>query len=239
MRRERWGGLDVVITGGTDREGGGSGPVVVLLHGFGAPGDDLVSLWRMLEVPAEVRFVFPAAPLALGHEFAGGRAWWPIDVDALQRDLAAGRTRSRADEMPEGLDHARSLATVLLDDVERELAVPAERIVLGGFSQGAMLSCELAFRTQRALAGLVLLSGTLVAARAWRPGMPARRGLRVFQSHGRMDPLLPYEMAEVLRDELTGAGMDVSFQPFMGGHEIPFGVLTRLARWLTETTSAR
>ena len=47
MRVETYGGLDVYVAGGPDREGGGNGPVVILLHGFGAPGDDLVSLWRM------------------------------------------------------------------------------------------------------------------------------------------------------------------------------------------------
>ena len=59
MRQLKLGTLTAHVTGGTDRDGGGAGPVVVLLHGYGAPGTDLVPLWRELAVPHEVRFVFP------------------------------------------------------------------------------------------------------------------------------------------------------------------------------------
>ena len=87
MRVHTYGGLEVHIAGGPDREGGGNGPVVILLHGFGAPGDDLVSLWRMLRVPDAVRFVFPVAPLKLDD----GPARWTSLVDARHGpDRASG-----------------------------------------------------------------------------------------------------------------------------------------------------
>ena len=60
MRTTTLGQLTVHLTGGTDREGGGDGPLVVLLHGFGAPGTDLVPLWRELRAPPGTRFAFPA-----------------------------------------------------------------------------------------------------------------------------------------------------------------------------------
>ncbi|MBW2687113.1 MAG: hypothetical protein JRE19_14540, partial [Deltaproteobacteria bacterium] len=62
MREERFAGITVRLTGGEDREGGGDGPLVVLMHGFGAPGTDLVGLWRVLGVPSSIRFAFPEAP---------------------------------------------------------------------------------------------------------------------------------------------------------------------------------
>lgn len=71
MREETFGSLRVRITGGADREGGGDGPAIVLLHGFGAPGHDLVGLWRTLRVPEGTRFVFPEAPLSLGPAYMG------------------------------------------------------------------------------------------------------------------------------------------------------------------------
>ena len=86
MNRTILGGLHAVVTGGTDGQGGGDGPVVVLLHGFGAPGDDLVPLTRFLAVPRAVRFVFPAAPLLSA---AGLRAG-----DRLRTRLAGGEVRS-------------------------------------------------------------------------------------------------------------------------------------------------
>ena len=84
MRSETWAGLEVCITGGHDREGGGTGPLVMLLHGFGAPGDDLVDLWRMLDVPNEIRFLFPAAPLTLNLGFGDSRAWWMLDMERIR-----------------------------------------------------------------------------------------------------------------------------------------------------------
>ena len=83
------------VAGGTNREGGGQGPVVVLLHGFGAPGDDLASLWRVLRAPTGTRFVFPEAPLSLeAMGMPGARAWWMIDMMRLQR-MRTAPTSSR------------------------------------------------------------------------------------------------------------------------------------------------
>jgi phospholipase/carboxylesterase len=242
MRRMQLADLDVCITGGTDREGGGSGPVIVLLHGFGAPGDDLVPLWRVLDVPREVRFVFPAAPIAPA-EFAeyGGRAWWPIDMLALQQPMTAGDARDRSRELPARLPEARAQVIALLDAVERALDVRGEHVLLGGFSQGAMLACDLALHTDRKLAGLALLSATLLCRDVWQPRMTARSALPIFQAHGRADPLLPYALATELRDLLCGAGCNVEWVEFNGGHEIPSSVLQALGPFIRKhvfTTSA-
>jgi phospholipase/carboxylesterase len=77
-----------------------------------------------------------------------------------------------------------------------------------------------------------MLSGTLLAADEWTPLMPKRKGLRVFQSHGSADPLLPSFMAEQLRDLLTQAGLSVEWVGFRGGHEIPRIVLDKLGGFL-------
>lgn len=95
-----------------------------------------------------------------------------------------------------------------------------------------MLACDVALHTTDPLAGLVLLSGTIVAEEEWRPRFAARRGLRVFQSHGRGDELLPYAVAERLRTAWQGAGAEVEFVGFGGGHELPEVVLGGLGRWL-------
>ena len=119
MKTRTFGSLEAVVTGGTDREGGGDGPVVVLLHGFGAPGTDLVPLWRVLDVPREVRFVFPAAPipLAMGMGFES-RAWWMIDMAAYDRAVRTGEYRDLSRTIPDGLADARQKVNALLDAVE-------------------------------------------------------------------------------------------------------------------------
>lgn len=235
MRLERLGGLQVRITGGTDGKGGGNGPVVVLLHGFGAPGDDLVSLGPALDAPIGTRFVFPEGPLSLSMGFGESRAWWMIDLEKLNRDLATGRPRDTSRETPKGLAEARERVVALLDELPHRLNADPKKIVLGGFSQGAMLSCDIALRTDRPFAGLVLLSGTLLSRNEWVPLMPKRKGLRVLQSHGSADPLLPFFLAEQLRDYLTKAGLSVEWIGFRGKHEIPETVLTKLGTFLRET----
>ena len=174
MRQLKLGTLTAHVTGGTDREGGGTGPVVVLLHGYGAPGTDLVPLWRELAVPHEVRFVFPEAPLELGF---GGRAWWPIDMARLQDRFSKAAVERLIAEVPPGLDAARGAILELLAVLERDFAALPEQTVLGGFSQGAMLATDTVLRTSRPFGGLALLSGTLICHDEWLPLMNARKGL--------------------------------------------------------------
>jgi phospholipase/carboxylesterase len=235
MKSVSMGGLDAVLTGGTDREGGGTGPLVVLLHGFGAPGDDLVSLHRVIDAPAGTRFLFPVAPLALPPAYGAGRAWWHIDMVALDRAMRDGTARNLSRDVPEGLAEARGMMKALLEEAASKLSPSS--IVLGGFSQGAMLSCDVALHSDVALGGLVLFSGTLLAEDEWTPRMAARKGLRVLQSHGRQDPLLPFEMAERLRDLLKEAGLDVTWIPFNGGHGIPPAAMDALRPFLAACAS--
>jgi phospholipase/carboxylesterase len=224
------GGLPVQIVG----DASASGPVVVLLHGFGAAGNDLVPLGRVLTATPGTRFVFPEAPIALGREYGSGRAWWVIDMEERMRRLALGQ--HDIDRVPNGLDEARAKVDALLDDVERTLRPPPGKLVLGGFSQGAMLSLDVTLRSSRRLAGLVLMSGTHIAANEWATRFEARRGLPVFMSHGEGDDLLPYSVSEGLRDTLISHGMPVDWVPFRGGHGIPpnvvYGVSGFLARVL-------
>jgi phospholipase/carboxylesterase len=239
VRQETVEGLRVVLTGGADREGGGTGPLVVLMHGFGAPGTDLVPLWRQLAVPGDVRFAFPEAPLDLaelaGSAYAGARAWWMIDVERLAAAAAGAAREDRSDEVPAGLAEARTQMAATLETLERELGVPTGRTLLGGFSQGAMLALDLALRTDRPLSSLALLSGTLICRADWEPLMPRRAGLPVLMSHGRADPLLSFQAAEQLRDLLVQAGLAVRWHPFNGGHTISEGVLDDLCRLIHDT----
>jgi phospholipase/carboxylesterase len=236
MRELKLGTLTARVTGGTDREGGGTGPVVVLLHGYGAPGTDLVPLWRELAVPQEVRFVFPEAPLELDF---GGRAWWPIDMARLQERFSHSAVERLIAEVPPGLDSARSALLELLSVLERDFGALPEQTVLGGFSQGAMLATDTVLRTSRPFGGLALLSGTLICHDEWLPLLAARRGLPVLQSHGRADQVLPFELAERLRAELVSAGLPVEFVAFNGGHGIPGGVLEGLTRMIRRLTPER
>ena len=210
----------------------------VFLHGFGATGEDLVPLAeelaaRMPESSSSVRFVFPAAPLA-PPEFRdfGGRAWWPLNMAALQNAMLKRDFRDLRRETPPQLPAARQLLMTLLDDLRAETGLAMNRIVLGGFSQGSMLATDVALRLDEAPAALVVWSGTLLCEDEWRALAPRRQGLPVIQSHGRQDPILPFEAAGWLRDMLTEAGADVEFHAFPGPHTIPPVAINATAKLL-------
>ena len=78
--------------------------------------------------------------------------------------------------------------------------------MLGGFSQGAMLSGEIAFQTDQPLAALVLIGGTTVNEAAWVERFPGRRRLPIFIAHGRKDGVLPFAIADRFAGKLQAAG---------------------------------
>ena len=237
MREEQISGLRRRITGGTDGKGGGRGPLVLLLHGFGAPGDDLVPLADALNVPAGTRFIFPEGPLSLSFGPGNARAWWLIDMARIAQDRTAGRVRDLSQDIPRGLAPVRETMLSFLKEIEQKFDADPKKTVLGGFSQGAMLSCDLILHTDRPYAGLVQLSGNILAQPLWGPLLPKRKGLPVFQSHGVQDEILPYVGAERLRDTLVHAGLSVEWHNFRGGHEIPRMVLQRLGLFITKAVT--
>jgi phospholipase/carboxylesterase len=229
-------GLDVQVLQDTK---GPPTAAVILCHGFGAPGDDLVGLQEELvhRQPslASVRFYFPAAPLSLGGlGWGDSRAWWMIDLPTIQR-LPQGDAetfRQFRKQEPEGMAAARATLKKLVLDVAAQTGLPMNRVLLGGFSQGAMLATDVALRLEEAPAGLAILSGTLLVEDQWRAKAKARAGLPVFQSHGRQDPILGYAAAEWLRDLLTESGLALEFHPFDGGHGIAPEVTVKLAAFV-------
>jgi phospholipase/carboxylesterase len=234
MREVSLGGLKVRLAGGSDGRGCGDGPIVMLLHGFGAPGDDLVPLADVIQVPTGTRWLFPEAPLSLNMGFGDSRAWWIIDFARIQEDRAAGRIRDLSVEIPQGLALAREGFLAFLKELPRQLSINYKKTVIGGFSQGAMLTCDAVLQTDYPFAGLAQLSGNLLAQAVWGPLMAKRRGLPVFQSHGTQDEILPHIGAERLRDALMQAGLVVEWYSFRGGHEIPDPVLRRLGPFITK-----
>lgn len=200
---------------------------IVLCHGFGAPGTDLVPLGNQIyqaksELQGKVRFIFPAAPISLEDQgIPGGRAWWPLDMMRLQMAIQTGEFRDLRKDSPEQLPEARELILSLLTELEAKTGIPVSKTILGGFSQGAMLATDVTFRLSESPAGLVIWSGTLLNEEEWVEICLKRAGLPVFQSHGRQDPILPFEAAIWLRDLLVGNGLNVAFHEFHGQHGIP------------------
>jgi phospholipase/carboxylesterase len=127
---------------------------------------------------------------------------------------------------------ARKTMLALVQEVATHTGLPMKKLILGGFSQGAMLTTDVALRLEEAPGALVVLSGTVLIEDVWRTKAKARAGLPVFQSHGRQDPILPYRAAERLQELFVESGMQHEFVPFDGGHTIAPDALLKLGDFL-------
>ncbi len=201
--------------------------IAVILHGFGASGRDLVpvapELYRADPTGlAGVRFVFPMAPIKL-DEFGDydSRAWWPIDMIRLQEMMESGQIRDLRNDRPKLLEQRYVEMNEMIKIVQKEAGVDSNKTIVGGFSQGAMLATEVALRSEPQVGGLIVWSGTLLSEDSWRKHAGRLKDLSVVQSHGRIDPILPYVGAEWLKNLLVETGQQVKFASFNGPHTIP------------------
>lgn len=218
---KRYGKLDVIEEPGSDKA------CVVLFHGYGADANDLVPLSTVLKPKCRPRWIFPNG--FLQAEF--GRAWFSINLPELEKHWREGNFEGWSKSKPNGLDRAASLASTMLDD----LHIPRSNIVIGGFSQGAMLATELALKSTQPFAGLLILSGTLINANEWSTHAGQQKDFFFLQSHGRDDGVLPFALAERLNETLINSGSAYGeFLEFTGGHEIPAKIMPKISQFIDE-----
>lgn len=224
VQRLRLGPLNcIVVDGGPAPKVG-----VVICHGYGASFSDLAPLsqeWMAMmddDVAADFRFVFPDAPHSLADiGMPQGRAWWPLNMAQLQQAVQTKQFKDLHNKTPPGLDSAREALCETIAAVKESLGGDDTPIVLGGFSQGAMLSMDVAARgTPTPPEALFLFSGTLVCKPDWQASMGRLADCKIYQSHGTVDPILPFDSATALRDLMGAAKLKVKFHSFAGPHTI-------------------
>ncbi|MFW5802017.1 MAG: alpha/beta hydrolase [Spirochaeta sp.] len=208
----------------------------ILLHGFGANAQDLMGLSVELDTKIEMDYLFPEAPYKISMGGMGyGNAWFPRNDDevtqALTGDYFVGL--SRLD--PPGLETSGDEILSFIS----ESGLDWSKLIIGGFSQGAMVAAEAVLRAPEPPAALVLLSGGLVAHHRWEglaAELPDRWGkdisVPLFQSHGIQDPILDVVGAEALYEILTASVFDGGFHSFAGGHTIPLDTMAELTGFL-------
>jgi len=192
-------------------ERGGAGPpTVVLLHGYGSRAEDWLQFESKWSLPGNTQLHYLQAPLR--GPWSGRRGWWWLNLNG---HVPPGDTFADYSKIhPAGIQLASKLVRAYLEKVK-------EPIVLGGFSQGAMTSAEIAFHSDQELAGLILLSGTTVDEEGWAEHFAGRRHLPIFIAHGRRDSVLPFERMERFQARLKAFGLNVTWLPFDGDHGIP------------------
>ncbi len=204
---------------------------VIWMHGLGADGNDFVPIVRELDLDGcpGIRFVFPHAetmPVTINNGYVM-RAWY----DILGMDLVR-----REDE--NGL---RASQKRIEDLIAREVArgIPAEKIVLAGFSQGCAMTLQTGLRYPQKLAGLMCLSGYLPLA----PSIAAERSSAnqhtpVFMAHGRGENVVLIHRAEASRDLLNELGYNVEWREYMMPHSVCAEEIDDISIWLKRVLKA-
>lgn len=239
LERKVWGGLDTILIAPRAKD---PAVFVTLCHGFGAPGRDLVSLAEELvlllaEGEAKPAFLFPCGPLDLEetHGMPDARAWWPINMARLAQLAAVDNLDELRNEIPPGIDHARTKLEDCVVDCLSDKQWKSATLVMGGFSQGAMLSVDVALRSTRlSPAGLIAWSGALICESAWNQAYRKEpRSMQVFQSHGRQDMILPLSTGRALNSFLRNLSLQVDYAEFQGPHTIGVESIEGAARLLS------
>lgn len=206
--------------------GDSDGVSIVLFHGYGADAFDLFPLSQVFRGPPAPRWIFPFGHLEIPitPEYTG-KAWFPINIENLRRAIDSHQLEDVVRAFPAAeLLKARQIGQSLID----ALNIPSSKLVLGGFSQGAILATELALHAEESCSGLIILSGTLVDENEWKVLARKHAAIPFFQSHGKQDPILPFERAQPLEKILQDAGLHGKLHAFQGGHEIPQSVILQL-----------
>ena len=148
--------------------------LVVFCHGYGAPGNDLVSVGEYLcqndsSISENICFIFPEGPLSLDNVgLLGARAWWAIELPALPRPIDGIDPRDHSKDIPKGMPLASNMLMDLVNQIMLDYGVSSNRIILGGFSQGSMITTDVALNMDQPHGGLIVMSGTLVCEEVWR-----------------------------------------------------------------------
>ena len=205
---------------------------VILFHGYGANMHDLYSLHEYLDPAGEWDWFFPNGPkrIPMGPMYEG-RAWFDINVAALETAMRTGTHRDLSKEVPLHFDE------MIEQQIEfvKEIKLHYPKLVIGGFSQGAMCSAHIALRIPDMVNGVIMMSSSLIAIEKM-PHLTMPPNWTYFQSHGTADPLLSFSGAQALSTKFMESGIHGEFHSFNGAHEIPVSTVEKAAIYLKKLT---
>ena len=199
--------------------------VVIWLHGLGADGYDFEPIVPELALPddAAIKFIFPHAPkipVTVNDGYVM-RAWYDIAATDLgeQQDV-------------EGIKRSQEQLNSL---IEAEIAqgIPADKIVLAGFSQGGAIILQAGLRYSQRLAGIMVLSSyvplkeTLAAEKH-----SANQDVPIFYAHGEDDDIIPISFAKQSRDILLAQGYKVEWSSYSMPHSVVPDEIDAIGVWL-------
>lgn len=179
---------------------------LVLNHGRGADENDLFGLLDELDPDRRLLGVTTGAPLT-GIP-PGGRHWYMVERVGY----------------PDPETFARSYAALAerIDALLAERGIEWSRTVLGGFSQGTVMSYALALGAGRPVpAGIAAMSGFIPEVEGWQAEIEPRRALATYIHHGEADPVISVDFARAARERLQAGGIEPTYRETPAGHWLP------------------
>lgn len=197
--------------------------LLVLMHGVGSNERDLFSLAP--QIPEHFHVLSLRAPFRLGP---GSHAWFDFSIEPNGE-----RTIDEAQEA-----ESRALASQAIHSAAEQLGIPAERVVVGGFSQGGIMALSLLL-TQPELMQAAMVWHSRLLAQAVAIGAPpdALRGKQMWLSHGTNDSVIPLVNAHAIAHHMAALPVALTYREFPGAHEIRPSELAAAVAWLQALTT--
>jgi phospholipase/carboxylesterase len=192
-------------------------PLVVMVHGWG--GDESVTWVFKQTIPPEAVIITPRAPLQLPEK---GFAWFQYQD---KTDFVPA---------PETLTEGLRRLKQFLSSLPALYPVDPARLILMGFSQGAMVSNALALTHPERIKGIVSLAGGLPQAPELLQSSTPLAGLPVFIAHGTRDETVPLSAAQQTRDIYNRLGATVTYREYDAAHKLSSQGMKDLKQWLAE-----
>jgi len=199
---------------------------IIWLHGLGADGHDFEPIVDSLNLPNDwaVRFIFPHAP-AMPVSLNNGYIM-PAWYDIKQHDLGIEHDRAGV--------HQSAKQIQLLIDREIMHGIPAHRIILAGFSQGAAMSLYVGLRQNQALGGIMSLSGYQLLPEEANNIHTSAQQTAVWIGHGRSDPIVDIALGKAAYQALKAQGISATWHDYSMEHSVCPEEISDIRAWLLQ-----
>ena len=190
-------------------------PLLVLMHGYGSNEKDLFSFAK--SVPNEYLIISIRAPYDLGND---RYAWFRMEFSSGER------TRNLED-----VEKSKQLILNLLDDLQNQYHYDKKKVILSGFSQGAIMSYTIGLTHPEKVYGIGALSG-FILDNTQPSSSKSIQNLKVFISHGIQDPVISIDEARKAKKMLESLGVTPEYHEYTAKHEINQAIFTDYIQWL-------
>jgi len=212
-------------------DGGQAGFAVIWLHGLGADGHDFEPVVPQLGLPDSlaIRFIFPHAP-SMPVTLNGGYIM-PAWYDIAQNDLGIAHDQDGI------LSSAKNIQ--MLIEREQMRGIPASRIILAGFSQGAAMALHIGLRQSEPLAGIMALSGYLLLPDQTEQWAQAAIATPILIAHGIHDPVVPFSLGDSTYRNLKSLGYQIEWHSYPMEHNVCPDEIHHIGKWINSILNSR